>query len=167
MPDALTVRAANLSGINVLSLRAIIAARNSEGDRPTIFAGYDGAGRKCFGFTGFGVGRSFDCIDSRIAELAVLPYVSMGGSRFQSVDRASVMGIVRSDVSRLEITLVDGSRRELPLNRWRAFAYVSKTSQTLPKTLLAYAADGTVLEEVNASVGPLCGGDAGSCPKVP
>lgn len=167
MPSDLTMRAARFSGVNALGLRNVIAIRNSEGSQLTISAGYDGLGRKCFGFTGLGVGRSFDCIDSRLEERAVLPYVSMEGRRFQAVDRATVMGIVRSDVSRVEITLADGSRRELRLNRWRAFAYMAGAPETLPKTLTAYGTNGSILEEVNVSVGPLCGGDAGPCPNIP
>jgi hypothetical protein len=167
MVNDLTRRAARFSAVNPATLRRVIAVENSEGERLTISAGYDGAGKKCFGYVQAGVARDFDCVDARLEDFAVLPYVSMGGRTFQSVDRAAVLGIVRDDVLRIELTLVDGSRRELPLNRWRAFAYLATDGNAMPKTLTAYGADGSALHEVNVSVGPVCGGPAGSCPTVP
>jgi hypothetical protein len=161
----LTLRAARFSGVNPATLRNVIAVENSEGERLTISAGYDGTGKTCFGYAQPGVARDFDCVDARIEDFTVLPYVSMGGRTLRSVDRAAVMGIVRNDVSRIELTLIDGSRRKLSLNRWRAFAYLATEGNAMPKTLTAYRDDGSVLQEVNVSVDPVCGGPAGPCPR--
>jgi hypothetical protein len=163
----LTVRAARFSAVDPATLRRVIAVENSQGEPLTISAGYDGTGMKCFGYAQPGVARDFDCMDARIEDFAVLAYVSMGGRTLRSVDRAAVMGIVRNDVSRIELTLVDGSRRELSLNRWRAFAYLSTEGNAMPETLTAYRDDGSVLQEVNVTVDPVCGGRAGPCPTVP
>jgi hypothetical protein len=163
----LTLRAARLSAVNPATLRSVIAVENSEGERLTISAAYDGTGKKCFGYAQHGVARGFNCVDARIEDFAVLPYVSMGGRTLQSVDRAAVLGIARNDVSRIELTLVDGSRQELPLNRWRAFAYLATGGDAMPKTLTAYGEHGSVLQDANVSVGPVCGGPAGPCPTVP
>jgi hypothetical protein len=153
--------------VNPATLRRVIAVENSQGERLTIAAGYDGTGKKCFGYAQHGLARDFDCVDARIEDFAVLPYVSMGGRTLRSVDRAAVLGIARNDVSRIELTLVDRSRQELPLNRWRAFAYLATDGNAMPKTLTAYGEHGSVLQDVNVSVDPVCGGPAGPCPTVP
>jgi hypothetical protein len=163
----LTLRAARFSAVNPATLRRVIAVENSQGERLTIAAGYDGTGKKCFGYAQRGLARDFDCVDSLIEDFAVLPYVSTGGRTLRSVDRAAVLGIARNDVARIELTLVDGSRQELPLNRWRAFAYLATDGNAMPKTLTAYGEDGSALQDVNVSVDPVCGGPAGHCPTVP
>jgi hypothetical protein len=167
IPTDLTTRAARFSDVIPSTIQNVIAVKNNEGGLLTISAGYDASGKTCFGFTGYGVGREFNCLDARIGDFAVLPYVSMGGRTLQSVDHAAVMGIARSDVSRIELTLVDGSRRKLSVNTWGAFAYLAGPGNSMPKTLEAYGADGSLLQEVNVSVGPVCGAAAGPCPLVP
>jgi hypothetical protein len=94
---------------------------------------------------------------------AIVRFEAGGGPRPDRVGWASVVGLVRSDVSRLVAELEDGSRRELPLSRWRGFGYRAGP-KTAALALLAYDRDGALLERTELHrTTPLCGGAYGPC----
>lgn len=98
-----------------------------------------------------------------VADRAIVSFETAGGPRPDRVGWASVIGVVRSDVGRLVAELADGSRRELPINRWRAFGYRA-APDAAALALLAYDRDGALLERVGLSrPAPLCGGELGPC----
>ncbi len=153
--DDITVRAARLGGVDPQAVREVIASGDKEGRRLAIYSAPDGSGNPCLGFTAFGIGREFHCLsEPGFDEQTVIPFVTMGGRELGSVDRATVMGVARSDVARIVIRLVDGSRQDLQLNQWRAFAYTAGTSETMPAALVAYRADGSTLQVIEIDVGP-------------
>jgi hypothetical protein len=154
-PADVTVRAARLGGVDPQTVREVISVRNSDDRQLSIYSAPDGAGNVCLGFTAFGIGRAFHCLNEPgFNRQTIIPYLTMGGRRLGSVDRATVMGVARSDVAQVTITLVDGSKQDLQLNRWRAFAYMAESPETMPQSLTAYRANGSVLQMVDVSVSP-------------
>jgi len=55
-----------------------------------------------------------------------------------------VVGVARSDVDHVEAVLRDGTTRELPLNKWRAFSYTAPTTTEAAVGLVARSGDGEV-----------------------
>jgi hypothetical protein len=110
-------------------------------------------------------------------EQAVLVGMSAGGHRGSLVDHATLIGVVRADVGRVELELVDGETIDLPLNRWRGFGYFTMDARRFPKTLSVYRTWSFLfrrheklvaelpLQQVNGlAPTPLCGGVYGPCP---
>ena len=104
--------------------------------------------------------------------------VSAGGHRGGVVDYASLIGIARADVGRVELQLVNGETIELQLNRWRGFGYYTTDPKRFPKTLSVYATWSSFFRRHERLVGqlplrevsglaptPLCGGAYGPCPE--
>lgn len=113
-----------------------------------------------------------------VDEQAVMVGMSAGGHRGRVVDYASLIGVVRADVGRVELELVDGGTIELPLNRWRGFGYYATNPKRFPKTLRVYATWSSFFRRHEKLVGqlplqeveglaptPLCGGRYGPCPE--
>ncbi len=129
-------------------------------------------------------GSPFECLhDSRrpsrmkFDEQAVLIGMSGGGRRGSVVDYASLIGVARADVGRIELELVDGTTIDLPLNQWRGFGYYMTDPSRFPKTLRAYRTWTSFFRDHERLVGelplqevkgltptPLCGGKYGPCP---
>jgi hypothetical protein len=112
-----------------------------------------------------------------VDEQAVMIGMSSGGRRGTVVDYASLVGVARADVGRIELELVDGETIELPLNQWRGFGYYATDPQRFPKTLSAYRTWSSLFSRHEKLVGqlplqqvrdlaptPLCGGKYGPCP---
>jgi hypothetical protein len=130
------------------------------------------------------VGGPFSCLHDLpkrgvppVDEQAVMIGMSAGGHRGSVVDYASLIGVARADVGRVELELVDGETIELPLNRWRGFGYYATEPRRFPKTLRAYRTWSAFFRRHEKLVGelpvqevkgltptPLCGGDLGPCP---
>jgi hypothetical protein len=149
-----------------------LAARGLDGDVClTKLAGHAGAPFQCLHDLPKPGGRSTD-------EQAVMIGMSAGGHRGSVVDYASLIGIARADVGRVELELVNGETIELPLNRWRGFGYYVTNPKRFPKTLRAYATWSSFFRRHERLVGqlplqqvggleptPLCGGTYGPCPE--
>jgi hypothetical protein len=112
-----------------------------------------------------------------VDERAVMIGMSAGGHRGSVVDYASLIGVARADVGRVELELADGETVELPLNRWRGFGYYATDPKRFPKTLSVYATWSSFFRKHEKLVGqlpvqqigglqptPLCGGAYGPCP---
>jgi hypothetical protein len=98
-----------------------------------------------------------------VGDRAIVRFEASGGPRPDRVGWASVVGLVRSDVSRLVAELADGSRSELHVNRWRRYGYRAGP-EIAALALLAYDRDGALLERAELSrPAPLCGGAYGPC----
>jgi hypothetical protein len=131
------------------------------------------------------VGAPFQCLHDPpkpgvppTDQQAVMIGMSAGGHRGSVVDYASLIGIARADVGRVELELVNGETIELPLNRWRGFGYYATNPKRFPKTLRAYATWSSFFRRHERLVGqlplqqvggleptPLCGGTYGPCPE--
>ncbi|MBD0330776.1 MAG: hypothetical protein ICV64_11825 [Thermoleophilia bacterium] len=111
----------------------------------------------------------------RQSDPVIAHFRSEGGPEPRTVGWATILGVARSDVTRLVGTLADGSEVELPLNQWRAFAY-SSAPPRFPTQLVAYGerrrllgSDEYVIQHVPLGrtalprPAPLCGGVAGPC----
>jgi hypothetical protein len=129
-------------------------------------------------------GSGFTCLHdlpkpgvSPIDDQAVLIGSSAGGHRGSVVDYSTLIGVTRADVGRVELELADGATIELPLNRWRGFAYYATDRKRFPKTLSVYATWTSFFRHHEKLVGqlpvqqigglepsPLCGGKYGPCP---
>jgi hypothetical protein len=152
---------------------SLLAARGLNGD--VCLAKLAGGGH---------MGMPFECLHDppkpyakTIEEQPVLTGMSSGGSRGSVVDYASLVGVTRSDVGRVELDLVDGQTIELPLNRWRGFGYYTTDARRFPKTLRVYRTWSSFFRHHEKLVGdlplqqvngltptPLCGGKYGPCP---
>ena len=102
--------------------------------------------------------------------------VSSGGRSTRTVNWATVLGVGRSDVTRVAVRLANGRERELQLNEWRGFGYVATRREDFPAELIAYGEqrrlfgseevvlEATMLERTTLGpFTPLCGGEAGPC----
>jgi hypothetical protein len=109
---------------------------------------------------------------------AVFVGSSAGGHRGSVVDYSNLIGVVRADVGRVELELVDGETIGLQLNRWRGFGYSTTDPRRFPKTLRVYRTWTSLFRRHEKLVGqlplqqvkglaptPLCGGKYGPCPE--
>jgi hypothetical protein len=149
-----------------------LAARGLDGD--VCLAVVDGQ------FPRFQSVSPFGCLHRRayIANQAVFVNESSGGHRGSVVDYATLTGVVRADVGRVEVQLADGETIELPLNRWRGFGYYTTDPERFPKTVSVYRTWSSFFRHHEKLVGqralqevrglqptPLCGGQYGPCPE--
>jgi hypothetical protein len=151
-----------------------LAARGLDGDLClTKLSGHEGAG------------GPFSCLHDLpkpgavpVDQQAVMIGMSAGGHRGSAVDYASLIGVVRADVGRVELDLVGGQTIELPLNRWRGFGYYATDPRRFPKTLRVYRTWSSFFRRHEKLVGemplqqvgglaptPLCGGRYGPYPE--
>jgi hypothetical protein len=118
--------------------------------------------------------KGMPTMDSR----AMVTGMASGGHRGSVVDYATLIGVVRADVGRVELTLANGQTIELPLNRWRGFGYAATDPSRFPKTLSVYRSWSSFFRRHQKLVGqlplqqlggleptPLCGGSYGPCPE--
>lgn len=95
--------------------------------------------------------REFSCIDDALEKAPILRFVASGGQVADIADWVGLVGVARSDVSR--VTLVPAAavgstaEIELPLNAWRGFSYAADAPQPFPKLLRSYGPDGKLIEE--------------------
>jgi len=95
--------------------------------------------------------REFSCIDSSLEKAPILRFVASGGVAPDVADWVGIVGVARSDVSRVTLVpaIAVGSEAEieLPLNAWRGFSYTADAPQPFPKLLRSYGLDGKMIEE--------------------
>lgn len=169
--------------VDLRTLRQIIAMGEGFG-HSSILAARGLNGDVCIAKLTGSAGSPFECLHDpsrrgvpSIGEQVVQIGMSMGGRRGSVVDYASLIGVARADVGRVELELVDGETIELQLNQWRGFGYYVTDSRRFPKTLRAYRTWSSFfsdheklvgelpLQEVNGlTPTPLCGGELGPCP---
>jgi hypothetical protein len=136
-------------GIVSSSLREVASVGESE-NQNQLLAGKDASGTVCVAERG----GSFLCLDSRYDPFAVVVFPIVGGSSLDVVDRASLVGIARSDVARVTLLLESGKAVDLGLNQWRAFSYVAQGADSVPTELRAFDAGGHQLQSVGVSSSP-------------
>jgi hypothetical protein len=170
--------------VDLKTLHQIVASGEGYG-RSSILAARGPDGDVCIAkLTGHAAGP-FECLHHRLrpsvaspGQQAVQIGMSAGGHRGSIVDYASLIGVVRADVGRVELELADGETTELPLNRWRGFGYYVTDPRRFPKTLRVYRTWSSFfhdheklvaelpLQEVHGlTPTPLCGGKYGPCPQ--
>lgn len=140
---------ADSPGIVSSSLREVASVGEQE-NRNQLLAGRNASGTVCVAERG----GSFLCLDSRYDPYAVVVSPIVGGSSLDVVDRASLVGIARSDVARVTLLLESGTTVELDLDKWRAFSYVADGADSVPTELRAFDAGGHQLQSVGLSSSP-------------
>jgi hypothetical protein len=169
--------------VDLRSLRQIIS-RGSGYGRSSILAARGLNGDVCLAKLTGQAGSPFECLHHSPRPGVPAPEaqavqigMSMGGHRGSVVDYASLIGVARADVGRVELELVDGQTIELRLNRWRGFGYYVTDSRRFPRTLRVYRTWSSFFQSHEKLVGelplqevkglaptPLCGGKYGPCP---
>lgn len=140
-----------------------VVAVRYRGGRLALIAAPGPAGRVCFAPKWTRSLGSFRCFD-RFAAEAVIEF-AYSESRADPSDRALV-GIARSDVARVTLALSDGSEHRVPLNRWRGFAYATRSEDQSFTRLTAHGRDGVLLARVEYGVSlrsAVCSGSSDGC----
>jgi hypothetical protein len=146
----LNAMVASAPNIESSTLREVAAAGEGEFHNQ-ILAAKDSSGTTCVAQRG----GTFLCLDSRYDPYAVVVFPRVGGSALNVVDKASLLGIARSDVARLTLSRQDGTNIDLALDQWRSFTYAATTTGTIPTELRVYDAAGNELQTVDLSASPL------------
>jgi hypothetical protein len=94
------------------------------------------------------------CVDALPPEMPLVLDGSAGGASATRTVYQVVLGVARSDVGRVELTLENGATRPLPLRPGRSFAYGATAPAPLPRSIAAYAADGSTLFEAEIAIAP-------------
>jgi hypothetical protein len=136
-------------GIVSSSLREVASVGEQE-NRNQLLAGKDASGTVCVAERG----GTFLCLDGRYNPYAVVVFPIVGGSSLDVVDRASLVGIARSDVARVTLLLASGKAVELGLDQWRAFSYEAHGADSVPTQLRAFDPGGHQLQRVGLSSSP-------------
>jgi hypothetical protein len=116
-----------------------------------LLAAKDASGTTCIAQRG----GDFLCLDGRYDPYAVVVFPWVGGSALNVVDRATILGIARSDVARITLSLEDGTNIDLSPDKWRSFSYVSSGAASVPTELRAYDGAGQQLQTVGLTTAPL------------
>jgi hypothetical protein len=134
-------------GIDAQSIREVVSGGGlGRGLKLITARGADGA--PCVSFiTESGGARQFSCLDSA-DEGALVRFAASGGATIHKTDWTTLVGLARSDISRVTVMRQDGSERTLPLNRWGGFTYSADDPEAFPTTLRAYDAAGSLIEEL-------------------
>jgi len=134
--------AARQAGVDPNSVREISSAGPSNA-RVALLAGSAG-GQTFIAREGPGYTTPFIALAGVINRQspAALTYVSTTGTSSGEVTSATLVGIARSDVERVVITLANGMTVDLPVNRSHGFAYLGNASTGIPTSATAYAANG-------------------------
>lgn len=132
---------ASRAGVAVSSLRA--AATASDG--LTLLFGRNASGALCSAESSPQVLGQFNCLNAWSDNFAILLYSTYGGPPGGVADHASLVGVARSDVTRVSVTTSNGTV-DLPLNHWRGFSYTASSTKDVPLSVTAYNAAGTALD---------------------
>lgn len=132
--------------VDPLSLRRVISAGIGRREL-VLIAAQDATGAPCLSFISGGGGRQFSCLEESVGNSAIIRFVADGGTKLGIVSWVTVVGVVRSDVSRLTVVTTAGEERKLALNQWRAFAYAPSSGPDFPTALRAYGTDGSLIEQ--------------------
>jgi hypothetical protein len=134
-------------GIDAQSIREVISG-DVVGLGLRLITARGPGGTPCVSFiTEAGGARQFSCLDSANGD-ALVRFAASGGSTVNKTDWTTLVGLARSDVSRVTLVTQDGSERTLELNRWRGFAYSAGEPGAFPASLRAYSEAGLVIDEV-------------------
>jgi hypothetical protein len=152
--DRLTTTMAQRSGVDMSTLRELVSA-GSGFSVLSLEVGAGPGGRLYVAEHGTGFAGQFARLASLTARSpALVPFVSVSGPGPDSVTGATLVGLARGDVKRVDVTLANSSTMTLPLNAWRAFGYAATTPDALPVVVTAYRADGTKIGETALNVSP-------------
>jgi DNA-binding transcriptional regulator YdaS (Cro superfamily) len=154
--SALEASVASQGGVSRASLHQVAIAGDGESFLRLI-AGTGPNGQICVAPEIRGAVHNFVCLDSldpNADQSAVVRFVSEGGTQPGVPTKAWVVGISRSDVSRIEIARADGSTANAALNQWRGFSYSATSPATLPKSVSAYGSDGSRIASASTDVVP-------------
>lgn len=114
----------------------------------TLLAARNHSGQLCVGAVSSLTTGALSCLNGAVESESVITFQASGGTEIGNTRWATIVGIVRSDVERILISLNDGSQRKLPLTGWRAFAYAADSWNELPVALTSLDSDGAVIHHV-------------------
>jgi hypothetical protein len=144
-PSGLISNEASASGIHG-PLRAIASGPSGDGSFALV-AGRNVSNEVCIAYSQHDGQQvlQFQCLPPDDARRVVWVGGS-GGRTATSTDWTALTGVVRSDVTRVVLSLADGTTRDLALNAQRAFAYYADSRAAPESALDAYGSDGSKLE---------------------
>ena len=160
--DPLLDVAARESGVAPARVAKLLA-HGSGRERVTLVAAAD-AGRVCFAVRAGRFVGDFLCPRRLDPEVLIQFSVDQVGRGPRAGVR--LLGVARSDVGRVVLTLSDGTATTLALNRWRAFAYSSRPRSAPPRLLTVFGRGGALLTRIAFSGSQwvrVCGGPARPC----
>jgi hypothetical protein len=130
-------------------LRVIATGRSGHGS-VALIAGTNASHDVCIGYAqeNSQLGLQFQCLAPDDAR-SVLWIGASGGRTASSTDWTSVVGVVRSDVTRVVLLRADGSTQDLPLNAQRAFTYYADSQESPESALATYGTGGAKLESAD------------------
>ena len=114
----------------------------------TLLAARDHSGGVCVGAVSPLTTGALSCLNDLVDSTSVISFQASGGHELGRTSWSTIVGVVRSDVERIRVTLNDGSHEDLRLTGWRAFEYSAESVSELPASLTTLASDGTVIEHV-------------------
>lgn len=135
------------AGIRADTVKRVIVAQGSEGVASELLAAADAQGRVCVTYRSV-ASEPFHCLDDLATDVALLFFVTDGGENLSVIGNATLVGLARSDVTRIVVETASGAASELSMNRWRSFSYVAESETALPRTLIAYDDQGNKLQEI-------------------
>jgi len=140
------------AGLDSAALRQLAALDTAAGSYRLVALADPVARQVCFALDAGLFASSFHCIGDRaVGGEAIVRFFAGGGASTSVTDHAALLGVARADVVRVVATLADGSKRTLPLGRWRTFAYAASDQGSFPVTLDAYGAGRRLLQTVELS----------------
>jgi hypothetical protein len=160
LPGVPLARSTNLSARGVQAAVAISSGIDAQSIREVVSGGAFGLRLRlitargpnrapCVSFiTESGGAGQFSCFDSSSGEGALVRFAFSGGSIVNKTDWTTLVGLARSDVSRVTMLTQNGNERSLALNRWRGFTYSAASASDFPAALRAYGADGSLIDEL-------------------
>jgi hypothetical protein len=130
-------------------LRVIATGQSGHGS-VALIAGKNASHDVCIGYAqeNSQLGLQFQCLAPDDAR-SVLWIGASGGRTASSTDWTSVVGVVRSDVTRVVLLRADGSTQDLPLNAQRAFTYYADSEESPESALTTYGTGGAKLESAD------------------
>ena len=144
----------------VLPARLGQVAQGTGDEKIALVAAAD-AGRVCYAVRSERFVGDFLC--PRRLDSEVLIQFSVAGASSGGIH---VLGVARSDVTRVVLELSDGTRQALRLNRWHAFAYSAPSGSRSVRLLTAYGRGDTALARIafrGSTWVRLCGATADPC----
>lgn len=152
LADGLDPEAARAAGLAPGSVRELVSIGDG-GRRLALLAGESSGGPGLAALAG----DRLQAVSPAGPEDALATYEAAGAT-------SRLVGVSRADVQRVVATRRDGEEVELPLNRWRAFAYEAASAPTAVAGLAAYDEGGLRLGSVRIpATAAGCAARASSC----
>lgn len=149
--DSLAQQAAAYAGVDVASIRSVIATADLK-----FLAGLSPGG-VCFAAETADTMLGFECLTDLLEtkpDRAFVVRFELAGSASTAASSIRLVGIARGDVTRIEVQSVGGRSTSLSLNAFGGFAYSTQAHADVAVALNAYGPDGALIESMPISIAP-------------